>query len=390
MRAFVPLLLIGTAIAIAVLMDQLQPVPEKTVTPEAALAVKTQVVEQVNVTLQVESQATVRPRTRTILISEVTGTVLEVSSNYIVGGKFNAGDVLLRLDPSDYNVALERAKALEISRQALYELEKARSVQAKKEWQMTGRPESEAPLLALRKPYLAEAEANLLQAQAEVRQAEIKLQRTTIRAPYAGMVTEKSVDVGQYVTVGSRLGETFAIDFVEVRLPLTERDLANIDPASLQSDMGGENVRLSGSVNGVETNWKAQLVRSEGVINELNRSQYLVARVADPYGLIGGSDDAVSPLLVGTFVTAQFNGKTLNGVVRVPRGTLLQGSRVAVVNEDQTLSFRKVKVLFSDENYYFVNGGLESGVELIISAVGTAVDGMPLQVRNDLYLGSAD
>ncbi|MDA8682511.1 efflux RND transporter periplasmic adaptor subunit, partial [Porticoccaceae bacterium] len=312
------------------------------------------------------------------------------SSNYIVGGKFNAGDVLLRLDPSDYNVALERAKALEISRQALYELEKARSVQAKKEWQMTGRPESEAPLLALRKPYLAEAEANLLQAQAEVRQAEIKLQRTTIRAPYAGMVTEKSVDVGQYVTVGSRLGETFAIDFVEVRLPLTERDLANIDPASLQSDMGGENVRLSGSVNGVETNWKAQLVRSEGVINELNRSQYLVARVADPYGLIGGSDDAVSPLLVGTFVTAQFNGKTLNGVVRVPRGTLLQGSRVAVVNEDQTLSFRKVKVLFSDENYYFVNEGLESGVELIISAVGTAVDGMPLQVRNDLYLGSAD
>ena len=390
MRAFVPLLLIGTAIAIAVLMDQLQPVPEKTATPEAALAVKTQFVEQVNVTLQVESQATVRPRTRTILISEVTGTVLEVSSNYIVGGKFNAGDVLLRLDPSDYNVALERAKALEISRQALYELEKARSVQAKKEWQMTGRPESEAPLLALRKPYLAEAEANLLQAQAEVRQAEIKLQRTTIRAPYAGMVTEKSVDVGQYVTVGSRLGETFAIDFVEVRLPLTERDLANIDPAFLQSDMGGENVRLSGSVNGVETNWKAQLVRSEGVINELNRSQYLVARVADPYGLIGGSDDAVSPLLVGTFVTAQFNGKSLNGVVRVPRGALLQGSRVAVVNEDQTLSFRKVKVLFSDENYYFVNDGLESGVELIISAVGTAVDGMPLQVRNDLYLGSAD
>ena len=390
MRAFVPLLLIGTAIAIAVLMDQLQPVPEKTDTPEAALAVKTQVVERVNVTLQVESQATVRPRTRTILISEVTGTVLEVSSNYIVGGKFNAGDVLMRLDPSDYNVALERAKALEISRQALYELEKARSVQAKKEWQMTGRPETEAPLLALRKPYLAEAEANLLQAQAEVRQAEIKLQRTTIRAPYAGMVTEKSVDVGQYVTVGSRLGETFAIDFVEVRLPLTERDLANIDPAFLQSDMGGENVRLSGSVNGVETNWKAQLVRSEGVINELNRSQYLVARVADPYGLIGGSDDAVSPLLVGTFVTAQFSGKTLNDVVRVPRGALLQGSRVAVVNEDQTLSFRKVKVLFSDENYYFVNEGLESGMELIISAVGTAVDGMPLQVRNDLYLGSAD
>ncbi len=384
-RAQVPLAIIGTAIAIAVLMDRFQPVPEKTITSEAALAVKTQTVERVNVTLRVESQGTVRPRTRTTLISEVTGAVLEVSSNFIVGGKFNAGDVLLRLDPSDYKVALERARALEISRLALYELEKARSVQAKKEWQMTGRPESEAPLLALRKPYLAEAEANLLQAQAEVRQAEIKLQRTTIRAPYTGMVTEKSVDVGQYVTVGSRLGETFAIDFVEVRLPLTERDLANIDPDFLQSGMSGQPVRLSGSVNGLETSWGAQLVRSEGVINELNRSQYLVARVADPYDLTVEAEDFVSPLLVGTFVRAQFNGKTLNGVVRVPRGALLEGPKVAVVGENQTLSFRKVEVLFSDENYYFVNEGLDSGVELVISAVGTAMEGMPLQVRNDLY-----
>ena len=93
---------------------------------------------------------------------------------------------------------------------------------------MTGRPNAEAPILALRQPYLAEAEANILQAKAEVKQAELKLQRATIRAPYAGMVSIKSVDVGQYVTTGSRLGETFAIDFVEVRLPLTERDLSQL------------------------------------------------------------------------------------------------------------------------------------------------------------------
>ena len=390
MRVYLPLTLIAAAIVVAVLMAQFRPTPEKTITPVAALAVKTEIVKQVNVTLEVESQGTVRPRTRTSLISEVTGTVLEVSDSFIVGGRFNAGDVLLRLDPSDYKVALERARALEISRRALLELEKARSTQAQKEWEMSGRPDSEAPLLALRKPYLAEAEANLLQAQAEVRQAEIKLQRTKIRAPYAGIVSEKSVDVGQYVTVGSRLGETFAVDFVEVRLPLTERDLANMEPTFLQSDMSGANVRLSGSVNGIEAYWNATLVRSEGVINELNRSQYLVARVADPYGLVNVTQTLESPLLVGAFVRARFNGKTLNSVVRVPRGALLQGSKVAVVDDNQTLSFRTVEVLFSDENYYFVNQGLESGVALITSAVGTAVEGMRIEVRNDVAQGSVD
>ena len=118
----------------------------------------------------------------------------------------------------------ENRSLLDKISEALLEFERARVFQARKEWAMTGRPEAEAPALALRKPYLAEAEANLLQALAEVKQAKVKLARTSIRAPYAGMVTKKNIDIGQYVTLGSRLGEIFATDFVEVRLPLTDQD----------------------------------------------------------------------------------------------------------------------------------------------------------------------
>ena len=200
MKRFAPVLLVLGALIVVVLMDVLKSEPIKAEVPDAALAVKTQVLNPTEVTLSVESQGTVRARTRTTLISEVSGTVLEVSDQFIVGGTFKKGDVLMRLDPVDHEVALQRAKAQLISRNALLELEKARAVQAKKEWEMTGRPESEAPILALRQPYLAEAEANILQAQAEVRQAQTKLQRATIRAPYAGMVSVKSVDVGQPVS----------------------------------------------------------------------------------------------------------------------------------------------------------------------------------------------
>ena len=200
MKKFAPVLLVLGALLVVFLMDMFKAQPTKAEVPEAALAVKTQILNRTEVTLSVDSQGTVRPRTRTTLISEVSGTVLEVSDQFIVGGTFKQGDILMRLDPVDYEVALQRAKAQLISRNALLELEKARAIQAKKEWEMTGRPESEAPTLALREPYLAEAEANILQAQAEVKQAQTKLQRATIRAPYAGMVSVKSVDVGQYVT----------------------------------------------------------------------------------------------------------------------------------------------------------------------------------------------
>ena len=388
MKKFVPVLLVLGAIMLAILMSALKPEPLKAEEPEAALAVKTQILNRTEVTLSVESQGTVRPRTRTTLISEVSGTVLEVSDYFIVGGSFDAGDMLMRLDPTDHEVALQRAKAQLISANALLELEKARAVQAKKEWEMTGRPEADAPILALRKPYLAEAEANILQAKAQLKQAELKLQRATIRAPYAGMVSLKSVDVGQYVTTGSRLGETFAIDFVEVRLPLTEKDLSQMEAMSFQNSDAANTVALSGSANGNPASWSAVIVRSEGVVNELNRSQYVVARISNPYKLNQTLTASTPPLLVGTFVTAKLKGKTLDNVFKVPRSALLQGSKVAVVDDMQRLQINSVNVVFSDEDYYYVSTGLKKDAEVIVSAIGTPIEGQKLEVKNSLKNGS--
>ena len=381
MKKYVPLLLVLGAIAVTVIMFLSQPEPVKAAAPEAALAVKTQILKSTSVTLEVESQGTVQPRTRTSLISEVSGAVLEVSEQFIVGGTFGAGDVLLSLDPTDYEVALQRAEAQLISANAKLELEKARAIQAAKEWQMTGRPQSEAPILALRKPYLAEAEANILQSKAEVKRAKLKLGKTKIRAPYAGMVASKGADVGQYVTTGSRLGETFAIDFVEVRLPLTERDLARMDALTFKGIPSESMVTLSGSVNGKQREWVAEVVRSEGVVNEINRSQYLIARMSDPYGINGSGDSVSPPLLVGTFVTAKLKGKVLEDVFELPRSSLLQGSKVATVDSQTRMNIRAVDVIFSDDSFYYVKG-LKDGVQVITSALGTPIEGLKLQLRN--------
>jgi len=272
-----------------------------------------------------------------------------------------------------------------VSMNAQLTFERARASQAEKEWSMTGRPTEEAPLLALRKPYLEEARAKVLQAEAEVKQAERKLARTSIRAPYTGMVAVKSVDIGQYVTVGARLGETFAIDFAEVRLPLTKRDLSMMNSFASADKDQHLSIILHGSNDGNETQWPATLVRSEGVISELNRALYAVARVDDPYKKHRSEDSgeagnaAVSPpLLMGTFVTATIGGKTLDNTFAIPRHALLEGNKVALVDADQRLQLKVVEPIFGDQRFHYVTTGLQEGDQLVISALGVPIEGMKL------------
>ncbi|MDG1165994.1 MAG: hypothetical protein P8N61_11550 [Porticoccaceae bacterium] len=187
-KTLLPIAIIGVAVVISIVMNLLKPPPIKAESPDTALVVKTQILNRTEAVLSVESQGTVLPRTQTSLVSGVSGTVLQVSPQFVVGGTFKAGDLSLQIDPTDYQVALQRAKAKLISMNAQLTFERARATQAEQEWAITGRPAEEAPLLALRKPYLEEARANVLQAEAEVTQAQLKLERTTIRVPYTGMV----------------------------------------------------------------------------------------------------------------------------------------------------------------------------------------------------------
>ena len=376
-RTLLPLAIVGAAVVISIAMNLLKPVPVKAEAPDTAVAVKTVILHRTQAVLSIESQGTVVPRTRTSLISEVSGRVLKVSPNFVVGGAFNKGDLLLELDSTDYQVAVQRAKANLISMNAQLTFEQARAVQAEKEWNMTGRPVDEAPLLALRKPYLEEARAKVLQAEAEVKQAQLKLSRASIRAPYTGMVAAKAVDIGQYVAVGAPLGETFAIDFAEVRLPLTKRDLSMMNSFSSADKSAHLEVVLRGSIDGNIQQWQAKLVRSEGVISEKNRALYVVVQIDDPYGRLGTvNKTAKSPLLMGTFVTATIGGKTINDAFAIPRHALLEGSKVALVDAEQRLRLQVVDSIFGDDQFYYVSTGLENGDELIVSAMGVPIEGM--------------
>lgn len=290
----------------------------------------------------VASQGTVQPLTQTALSAEVAGSITAMSDQFIAGGVFEKGDVLMRIDPVNYEVTLERAKAALRQRKVEYDGASRLNKQGY-------RAEAE----------LASAEAALAAAKADLVAAERNLERSIVRAPYKGIVRSRSAQIGDYVAPGTPLGVLFSTDAVEVRLPLPDTELSFVSLPLVGEEPadGGPSVRLEGTFRGRPATWQARIVRTEGIVDERNRMVFAVARVDDPYGL-SQADPAMmaqTPLPVGTFVTARIDGVSVDNVVRIPRLLVRNGNQVVFVDEDLKLRFRELTFLRTDTEYAYLD-----------------------------------
>lgn len=330
----------------------------------------------------VGSQGPVRPRTETSLVAEVSGRIVSVSPDFVAGGFFRQGEVLLEIDPSDYQTAVKRAEAALASRRAQLADEQARSAQAIKDWRNLGRS-GEPPALVARQPQLADAEANVLAAEADLDKARRDLQRTRITVPYDGLVRSKRVDVGQFVAAGTQLGVTFSVDTAEIRLPLSNSDLAFLNlPGPADSEPANAPVvSLQATVSGETKSWEARLIRTEGVIDESSRVLYAVAEVRDPYGLLGESTQ--EPLRMGTFVRAAIEGRFIENAVVLPRYVLRNDNTVLVANDERELEVREVTVARAEPDTVYLSGGIEDGDLVITTTLDAPIPGTRLVISGE-------
>lgn len=354
----------AVAIGGAGAMYALKPPPETRAAADTELLVDVLRLEQTTASFLVRSQGTVRPLTETVLSAEVSGTIVEMSPKFVAGGIFAQGEELMRIDPTNYEVAVERAEALLQQRQIEFDgTEQLRNEEyrAEAEW--------------------ASASAALTAARADLVRANRDLERTVIRLPYDGMVRSKETDLGQYVNSGTRLGVAFATDHAEVRLPLTDRDLAFVElPAAGGTASGGPMVDLSAVQRGETAHWPARIVRTEGVVDETNRVTYAVARIADPYRRNTGPESG-PPLPMGTFVAASIEGTTVRDVIRVPRTALRGNDELLFVDEDDRLRIGTVAVLRADAEFAYLRGGARPGDRISLTAIESPINGM--RVRTD-------
>ncbi len=365
------------AIGLAATLSQMKPPPETRDIPDVAPLVEVLPLHESTASFMIASQGTVRPRTETILSAEVAGSIIGISPKFIAGGVFVKGEELLRIDPTNYSVAVDQAEALLTQRQIEYD-------GALKLRTQGYRAESE----------YASAAAALATARADLVKAERNLERTHITLPYAGMVRAKEADLGQYVNPGTRLGVTFATNYAEVRLPLTDQDLAFIELPGAADIRGsgaaeGPLVELSAIQKGQLTHWRARIVRTEGVVDEKNRVTYAVARIEDPYKLLPGASEE-SPLPMGTFVAANIEGATVDNVIRVPRSALRGNNQLMFVDADNRLRMRTVDVLRADAEYAYLRGGAMPGDRISTTAIESPINGMKVRTADDPVAEPAD
>ena len=460
-RLFLKLLLPIVAIVIAVfiaknLMES-APKQERKSKPAVEAMVEVLVAKAQDYTVKVHSQGVVEATTTGVLVAEVSGRIVRVFNHFYKGGSFKKDEVLLQIDPKDYqhdltllkidliqaDAAIEEAQAAVLEAQAMVQevlagiqgaiaavqeaeaaLQEAQAKTdiARNDWKSFSKNthppalalhlpalaskkailsskkallkskkaslKSKKALLASRKASLGSKKAARRAIEARIQQAKRRLSRTTIRAPYAGRILKKQVEVGQYVNTGTVLTSIYGLDSVEVRLPLSDQQVAFI---SLPESYLNEKQTLTKPAvsllipnprqdNGMPDffRWQGEIVRTEGDIDRQSRQQFVIARINNPYKK---QADHRPPLKIGQFVQAEIQGVTLSNVIVLPRHVMRAKDEVFVISPNNTIERRQLNVLWRDDQSVVLNSGLKAGEKVSITPLSFVINGSKVRVK---------
>ncbi|UTF60014.1 efflux RND transporter periplasmic adaptor subunit [Gilvimarinus sp. DA14] len=365
-RWLAPVLIIVVSIVALIALASMRTPPPERPPQNAAELVEVTTLNPGPMQLNVHSQGLVTAKYTTDLVAQVSGEIVSLAPAFERGGIVKKGELLATIDPTNYEVALENARANLASAEAGLEQEQAQSEVARVEWEdINDRP---APALGLRKPQLAQAEAQLTAARAALKQASKDLERTKIIAPYDALVAERNISLGTFVNVGTNMGQVMDVSLAQVRLPIAESEFR-----FLVGDGVGAEVNLRSGAK----QWQARIVRGEGVVDSDTRMRYLVAELADPYQLQSNRD--ASKLTFGTYVQAEVEGIEVNSAVTVPRSLVRDGQ--LPLFDNGSLELRKVNVIREHQGEAIIDRGINAGDRMIKTALDYPVPGMQLEIR---------
>ncbi len=369
-------------------IQAMRPKPEKVDEPRGGLNVFAEPVRAGSITLTVETQGEVHPKREIVVAPQIAGRISYVSPDFIDGGFIRRGQVLVRVEAADYELAVVRARSGVATAEQRLARERAEAELAARDLADLG-IENASPL-ARREPQLAEARAGLDAAIAQLKDAELALQRTAVIAPFDGRVRERSVDIGQVVSPGQSLGRIFATDVVEVPLPLKDAELGRLGlPLAFAADAKtpGPRVVFSAVVGGEPRQWIGRVVRTGAAINSQTRQINVFAELKDPFGK--GADNG-APMAPGLFVTARIEGQTFDNVLIAPRAALRTDNELFLGDvKENKLRIVPVEVVFSDPSgVYFRSPDVRPGDFALTSPVQAPFDGMSITVLQRMPDGS--
>lgn len=376
-KIILPLLILLLGVGGFVALNKMKKVPQRQKPPQLGVLVDVIELRAETQQIKVHTTGTVNAEQEISLVPEVSGKVVWLAPQFVSGGLFQSGNLLLKVEASDYQLAVEKARA-EIARaEVALRTEQERALVAQQEWQrMELTDKGEPGPLVTREIQLLQEQANLAAANANLKQAQLNLQRTELSAPYNGRIRQEQVDLGQYLRAGTSIGTFAGTDRAEIQAPLPVGELAWLSiPAGTNSEAGSTAIiRIPDQA---EPYWQGRVTRSLGEIDASSRMATVVVSIDDPYRLQNG--EKKSALLNGQFVEVEFLGAQLEQIIRIPRDALRSGGQVWIADQDNRLSLRAVNILRREQQTLLIDRGLAAGDKLIMTTLSGAADGLLLR-----------
>ena len=318
---------------------------------------------------------------------QVGGEVLSINSSLVPGGMVSTDEVLLKIDPLDYELALDQRRADLANAEVNLQIAEASTLVAQREWELLGGTIDTNDLgeqLARKEPQKREAQAKLAAAKGKLKLAELDLQRTTITAPFNALVLDDSIELGQIVAPRSPVATLVGTDEFEViaSIPLAKLPLITIDPDDPSRNSTATVTLELG--DGQSLVREARVARLAGEVERSGRLAKVIIQILDP--LNRADETGRRPLLLGSYVRVEIVGPEIDGVIELPRSVLQENNTIWVMDDEGRLAIRSIDVVLGRTDTVLARASLETGDQIITSPLGIAITGMPLQTVEEYKL----
>jgi len=377
LKIILPLLILIAGFTGFKMLSQMKKTPHRQ--PPQQQGVLVDIVNPISGDYQVTVHATgtARAAREISLVPEVSGKVIKISPQLVSGGRFRKGEMLLKIDPSNYQLAVEKARSDIARAEVALATEQEQAKLALDEWQRIDIADKGEPgPLVSREIQLKQQRANLAAAKANLKLAELNLQRTTLKAPFNGRISQEQVDLGQYLRAGSSIGKLSGTDRAEIYVPLPYAELQWLEIPKNNSQKKGATVDIS-LPGQSHPRWQGKIIRSLGEIDPTTRMATVIVAVDSPYNQSQSTDQA--DLETGMFVDIQLKGKSLKNIVTIPRKALRNNRQVWVINNENRLQIKQVEIARREKDRLLVSDGLDANDRIVTTSLAAAAEGMLLR-----------
>lgn len=373
----IPVIILGLGYLIYIQIKQ--PTAKAKKPPGIRKVPKTKVIElQVeNYTSSIESNGIINAHNEVTLTSQVPGRIVTINSQFEDGAFFKKGTTLVELEEADFLTSVASAEAMLAQASASHAQEKARSEQARLNWEDLGYDE-EPNELVLRLPQLREAEARVNSATTQLAQAERNFARSKIKAPFDGRVRKRLVGVSQAISGSTPLGNIFAVDYAEVRIPISSKEMRHLNLPENPDDPSVEITLHDALDEKNKTVWPAKIIRTEGTLDQASLELFAIAKISDPFG----RNSSLPALRIGQPVNAKIPGKVLEGVIKIPRKAVRQLRRIYIIDREKlTIHGMAVEPIRETQSHIIIqDDSIKDGTLLSTTPMPWIPDGSEVEI----------